>query len=227
MEPQSGNAGSGNHRFPPPASGNSDGKVQSEPQLEPLPPPMFPSGARQVQGRRRSPISLSATKEEDDRVPEDAFILPDEPIRRPDEEVVRPDETGSLDAPWEGGPTEFAEGAFIDPDAPIVRSGPPRKPADYEAVLRGAPWLDVEDVVVTGIGDDPHLDDEDTESLLSPAGDPHVTGLVRAVERLAEALRTRGEAGLRSAPDMTRFEATLRAYCAGYLAGARETGEGN
>jgi hypothetical protein len=42
-----------------------------------------------------------------------------------------------------------------------------------------------------------------------------------AVAKLAEALRRRGESGLRATPEMTRFEATLRSYCVGYLAGRR------
>ncbi|MDZ7779714.1 MAG: hypothetical protein U5R14_07215 [Gemmatimonadota bacterium] len=70
---------------------------------------------------------------------------------------------------------------------------------------------------VTGIGDDPHLQAEE----LASGGDPYVIELSNAVSKLAEALRHRGEAGLKATPDMTRFEATLRAYCVGYLAGRR------
>jgi hypothetical protein len=110
-------------------------------------------------------------------------------------------------APTPATPLEddsIPQDALILPDQPIRRE-------------TGA--IDLEDVLVTGIGDDPHLEDElDTGG---PA-DPHLEGIARAVERLARALRQRGEPGLRTTPDMTPFEATLRAYCLGYLTRARE-----
>ena len=37
----------------------------------------------------------------------------------------------------------------------------------------------------------------------------------------AEALRARGEAGLLTHAEMSRFEWTLRSYCSGYIAGRR------
>jgi hypothetical protein len=49
-----------------------------------------------------------------------------------------------------------------------------------------------------------------------------VRELTRSIERLGDALRLRGEVGLRTTADMTRFEATLRAYCVGYLTRVRE-----
>ena len=52
-------------------------------------------------------------------------------------------------------------------------------------------------------------------------GDPHVMELIEAVGKLAEGLKHRGEAGLKTKASMTRFEATLRAYCVGYLVGRR------
>jgi predicted component of type VI protein secretion system len=58
-------------------------------------------------------------------------------------------------------------------------------------------------------------------SELRAAGDPWVLDLTQRMERLAQALRQRGEAGLRTDPEMDRFDATLRAYCVGYLAGRR------
>jgi len=64
----------------------------------------------------------------------------------------------------------------------------------------------------------------DPEELVA-AGDPYVMDLVQKVGKLAEALRTRGEAGLRTAPEMDRFESTLRGYCVGYLAGRRAEDE--
>ena len=70
---------------------------------------------------------------------------------------------------------------------------------------------------MTGMGHDPHLDPEE----LVTGGDPHVIEVAGAVERLAGALKSKGEAGLKATPLMSRFEATLRAYCVGYIAGRR------
>lgn len=96
------------------------------------------------------------------------------------------------------------EFSFISPDEPFPDRG--------EGVEEGT---------ATGIGDDEHLSPEE----LAAGGDPYVTALTTAVSKLAEALRRRGEAGLHASPDMSRFEATLRAYCVGYLAGRRAEGE--
>jgi len=65
------------------------------------------------------------------------------------------------------------------------------------------------------------LDAHASPSEVMTAGDPHVAELVDAIVRLGEALQRRGEAGLRTSPEMSRFDATLRAYCVGYLAGRR------
>lgn len=91
--------------------------------------------------------------------------------------------------------------AFISPDDPM----PVRKTETEE------------EGVVTGMSSDPHMDPEE----LVTGGDPHVLELTGAIGRLAEALKRKGEAGLRTSPYMTRFEATLRSYCVGYLAGRR------
>jgi hypothetical protein len=123
----------------------------------------------------------------------DAFISPDDPMP-PRSEV--PDD------------------AFISPDEPIVRKR-------AAAIVSIDPEEEVVTGVVTGMGDDAHLDPGE----LAAGGDPHVTDLVETVAKLAEALRRKGEAGLRTGPDMTRFEATLRAYCVGYLAGRRAEDE--
>ena len=98
--------------------------------------------------------------------------------------------------------------AFISPDEPL----PPR----------GAEHVDTDEVVVTGIGDDPHLGPED----LGPARheDPIVADLALRVGRFADGLRDRGEAALRTTVDMKSFETTLRAYCVGYLAAQRHRG---
>jgi len=72
--------------------------------------------------------------------------------------------------------------------------------------------------VATGIGEGPAYRDAFDPP---PARDPHVRELTLTLSKLAEAVRRRGEAGLQATPQMTRFEATLRAYCVGYLAGRR------
>jgi hypothetical protein len=75
--------------------------------------------------------------------------------------------------------------------------------------------------VVTGMGMDAHLEPEE----LVTGGDPHVMELVGAIRKLADAVKRKGEAGLRATTGMSRFEATLRAYCVGYLAGRRAEDE--
>ena len=104
--------------------------------------------------------------------------------------------------------------AFISPDAPIPHRSPRTASAEPGAE-------DDEEGVVTGIGDDAHMAHEE----LTLGFDPHVHEVVDKVVKLAEALRQKGEAGLRSTPGMTRFEATLRSYCVGYLAGRRAEDE--
>lgn len=74
------------------------------------------------------------------------------------------------------------------------------------------------EVTVTGMGNDPHVR---VDPALKRFRDPHVAELAAAVGRLDLQLNERGEAALRVDPEMSRFEATLRAYCVGYLAGRR------
>lgn len=121
---------------------------------------------------------------------EDEAGVPDDAFISPDEPIVRE--------------SRIAHDAFISPDEPI----PPRRIERDDEVL------------VTGIGDDPHFADP----AVARYEDPHVADLAQRVLRLAEALRERGEAGLRTTPEMSRFESTLRAYCVGYLAARREPG---
>lgn len=200
-------------------------------ELDRLPPPMFPSG----RGRQslRPPAEASPPEpEEGGGVPDEAFIMPDDPIRRPAEAEAS---FAAAEAAARGGwdetesPEEEWAGALIDPDAPIVRREAPRMPDDYERVLRGATFTELEEgeVVVTGIGDSGWDEAQEVlEQASAPAtDDPYVVELARAVRKLSEALHARGEAGLRSLPEMTRFEATLRAYCVGYLTRAREGAE--
>ncbi|MDH5589328.1 MAG: hypothetical protein OEZ65_06050 [Gemmatimonadota bacterium] len=104
------------------------------------------------------------------------------------------------------------EDAFISPDDPI----PHRDPGQVSVGE-----LEEGDVVVSGMGDNTHM------ASGSPAGqhDPYVRDLTDEVVRLAEALKQKGEAGLRARSGMSRFEATLRAYCVGYLVGRRASEE--
>lgn len=127
----------------------------------------------------------------------DAIISPDEPM------------------PARG---DVPEAAFISPDEPIVRGE-----AGVDApIVRRDSGVATPRVQVTGIGPDTRLDPFE----LTASRDPYVRELVEQVSRLAEALKRRGEAGLRTTPGMPRFEATLRAYCVGYLHGRRAEKDG-
>jgi hypothetical protein len=124
---------------------------------------------------------------------DDAYISPDDPM---------PERVDSMG------------GAFISPDEPI-----PERVIELveEFQPEGVIEEDEGDGVVVGMDLNPHLDPSEVVS----GGDPHVMEVMEAVEKLAAALHHRGEAGLRSTPEMTQFEATLRSYCVGYLAGRR------
>lgn len=158
-----------------------------------LPPPAFPPGSRRASTPRRA---VEADNDAGDMA--GAFISPDEPLP----------ERSSL----------MADAAFISPDEPIPHRPPRSAPV---AVDDEEGDDDFGEGVVTGIGDDAHLDPEE----LALGFDPYVLEVVGKVNKLAEALKHRGEAGLRATPDMTRFEATLRSYCVGYLSGRRAEDE--
>jgi hypothetical protein len=128
---------------------------------------------------------------------EPAGEVPDDAFISPDEPITR---TGS----------RIADGAFIPPDAPLPRRG---------IVSRA------EEGVVTGMDDDAHLGRE--ELARSQGGDPIVADLALRVGRLADGLRAKGEAALKTTSDMSKFETTLRAYCVGYLAAQRDSGSGD
>lgn len=169
-----------------------------------LPPPAFPPGARRPAVQRPAATSedLSA-----------AIILPDDPLPEragsvPDSAFISPDE------PIQRAAARSDDDALISPDEPIRRRGP------LTGILTKAD-LDPEEVVVTGIGDDAHMDADE----LALGFDPYVLEVVDTVGKLAEALKRKGEAGLRATPEMTRFEATLRSYIVGYLAGRRAADE--
>lgn len=166
-----------------------------------LPPPAFPPGSRRYRSRRAARASSEGGAEAPDS-PEDT----PRPSASVGEAMVAPDEPLPEQDPGFGD----ADGAFISPDEPL----PPRN----EAAAGVLPEMAHDSQgVATGMGSDAHQSPEE----LRAQGDPHVMDLVERVGKLAQALRQRGEAGLRTEPDMDRFDATLRAYCVGYLAGRR------
>jgi hypothetical protein len=75
--------------------------------------------------------------------------------------------------------------------------------------------------VASGVDAPPVSDDEEVEIFAAAGGDAQVADLIRLVRRLSNSLLWNGEAGLRATPEMSRFEATLRAYCVGFLAAIR------
>jgi hypothetical protein len=172
--------------------------MSSERKSSRLPPPAFPPGARMKVHQNSTPTAKPAADGSD------AFISPDDPLPPRNDKVAK---------------------AFISPDDPL----PPRRETSSSALvspedplpLRPSELEEEEEGVVTGMGFDPHLDPEE----LVTGGDPHVLEIVDAVRKLDDALKRKGEAGLRATPGMSRFEATLRAYCVGYLAGRRAEDE--
>lgn len=165
-----------------------------------LPPPAFPPGTRK-HTRRAAPSGEEITPKEG---VDEAFIAHDEPMPERRDAVER---------------------AFISPDEPMPERGPgvgdafisPDEPMPIREEARGANDAAADEGVVTGMGLDPRVEARD----LMSGADPHLGALVEAVGRFAEALKRKGEAGLRTTPEMTRFEATMRSYCVGYLRGRR------
>lgn len=135
--------------------------------------------------------------------------------RRRDRQTARTAQDGGS-GPSDGsapGRDNLAD-AFISPDEPL-----PERSTTTVADHRERPE---EEVMVTGMGHDAHLDPQE----MAAAGDPYVMELTEKVGKLAQALKQKGEAGLHGTPEMDRFEATLRGYCVGYLAGRRADHQG-
>lgn len=103
--------------------------------------------------------------------------------------------------------------AFISPDDPI----PERKLELLEEFRDHAAFDEDEEGQVVGMDMEPIADADEVAS----GGDPHVMEVITALAALAESMKRKGEAGLKATADMSRFGATLRAYCVGYLAGRR------
>jgi hypothetical protein len=178
-----------------------------------LPPPAFPPGSRRKVFRSPGAAATPTQAKSPDEASssEDAFIIsPDDPMPTRTDKVasafILPDDPIPVRRP------DAMTGAFISPEEPM-----PKRDALGVRRTMGKP----EEGVVTGIGSNAHMEQDE----LAAAGDPHVMELIAAVSKLAQALRRKGEAGLRSAPEMSRFDATLRAYCVGYLAGRRAEAE--
>jgi len=156
--------------------------------------------------RKRSPRPARTAEEvpPEEAGADAAFISPDEPMpeRRDavEQAFISPDE------PMPDRDQSVSE-ALISPDDPM--------PVREEA--RGADDAAADEGVVTGMGLDPRVEARD----LMSGVDPHLGALIESVARFAEALKRKGEAGLRTTSDMTRFEATMRSYCVGYLRGRR------
>ena len=176
-----------------------------------LPPPAFPPGSRRKVVKSAAPPAPSVpSTPAKPNVSDDAFISPDDPM------PARADKVASAfilpDDPIPERRADAMTTAFISPEDPM-----PKREALGVRRTMGKP----EEGVVTGLGSNAHMD----KGELAAAGDPHVMELIDAVGKLAQALRRKGEAGLRSSPEMSRFDATLRAYCVGYLAGRRAEAE--
>lgn len=105
------------------------------------------------------------------------------------------------------------DGALISPDEPI----PERRIELVEEFQDQMAFDPDEEGVVVGMDLEPDLDP--TEALAG--GDPYLMEVIETIDRIAASVRRKGESGLRVRADMPRFEATLRAYCVGYLVGRR------
>ena len=143
--------------------------------------------------RRRSYASSSGESDASGEPDPGAYISPDDPIP---------------------GRTATMSGAFISPDEPIP-DRPIEPMEEFQAVTDGIEPDEEGEVV----GMDLAARIEPNEVIAG--GDPHVIELTGAISTLNDALHRKGEGGLRSDSEMSCFEATLRSYCVGYLAGRR------
>lgn len=148
-------------------------------------------------GSRRSvPIRRATAAGKGERSEADDF---------PEDAFISPDEP-IRDRDPEGVPDD----AFISPDEPIVRTHEPEAP-------------DVDEVLVTGIGDPAYARGE---SRLSGSRrrshrweEVDTDDVARMLDDLAAGLRERGSTALLVTSEMTRFESMLRGFLAGYLVG--------
>lgn len=160
------------------------------PELDRLPPPVFPPGSRRGVRIRRASAERPRGSGADD-FPEDAFISPDEPIR---------------ERHGEGVP----EDAFISPDEPIVRTGAPSPPDPDDVQVTGIGDQEYARGEDRGSGTrrrSQNWEEVDTDEV------------ARMLEDLAEGLRERGSTALLVTSDMSRFQSMLRGFLAGYLVG--------
>jgi hypothetical protein len=143
--------------------------------------------------RRRVHTGPTVSRGVPKTTPDDGTISPDDPI------------------PLRRDPMEQA---FISPDDPMPARRLDLAPAFADYARPTA--ADGEGEAV-GMDMETHADHGERVT----GSDRHLNEIVVAVTQLAESLRRRGEASLRAAPGLSRLDATLRAYCAGYLAGRR------
>jgi hypothetical protein len=178
----------------------------------------FQDGPRPSPQNPQNPNGAGPGPKGSDRLPPPAFPPGQRVQARP-----RRVEAGRAEGSGEEG-EGVPDDAFISPDEPIVRDGSRIAPGAFispDEPLPRRDHVDPGEVLVTGIGDDPHLGRE--RVAVAQQSDPQVAALAQRIRKLADALADKGEAGLRTTPEMSRFEATLRAYCVGYLAAQRET----
>lgn len=143
-------------------------------------------------GSRKHSMPVRDTAEENSS---GAFIEPDSPMP---ERIVSSQGLGA---------------AFISPDEPI----PARKIELVEDFQDRASIDPDEEGQVVGMDLDPNLDPSDVIS----GGDPHLREVIDTIDKIRAGLHHKGESALRVSHDMPRLEATLRAYCVGYLVGRR------
>jgi len=157
----------------------------------------------------RSSASDGRTRPRGPSLPPPAFPPGDRrhQYRRRGREAARQARDGGTRPPDASRPgRDDLSDAFISPDEPLPERSTAAVADDADPSGK-----------VTGMGHDAHLDPQE----MAAAGDPYLMELTERVGKLAQALSQKGEAGLHITPEMNRFEATLRGYCVGYLAGRR------
>lgn len=168
---------------------------ETGPELDRLPPPVFPPGSRRDVPIRRA-RTASTQKGAESEFPDGAFISPDDPIRarRRHEEGV-PDD------------------AFISPDEPIVRSEEPEPPGDEEVEVTGIGDQEY------ARGEDPSGSKSRRRGRNKAWEEVDTGEVAQMLQELAEGLEERGSTALLVTSEMTRFESMLRGFLAGYLVG--------
>lgn len=188
-----------------------------------LSPPTVPEDFEEVMGRGQSALDVpSFDPMEDVELGPQGAAWEDMPVR----DEVEPEGAASADVP-------------IDDEVEPEGAAWEDVPVGAELGAEGAAEVDVP----KGDGLEPVGDDRETDGVnpvwdgeadatpvalgepVEPAvveEDPGLQVLVAAVQRLADDLTSRGEEALGTEAALSPFEATLRAYCVGYLEGLRD-----